>query len=603
MQFRGAKVVLRDGLDLTDQVKQDIYTAWLALQNLNRMQPGMQYKSMVSSKGWKVSSLNGKEKIEILGYLEEFKEEEKEEVKLKTEYEFIPGICMIVEEDYKRYVYGYGTLNTAYISVCMTPNWHGTLAIIPEYAIVDEPGEKWPDVPGHGIIGLTEYGVQSWDYWFDLGWDDTEDSISDTGFNPVPYLGNSLVNGVDDYGLDILQDATTVLYYGTSYLTGCNEQAAFVDDWKDNYVGGDSDRGFVDAADTGFHDDDETCLDMGADGCCDEILGASHYLGSGRCGGGHLMFDVNIIKHRCRAVYDAYKLMGICFGYESTIEKEFTTSEYYDSTFGSPQDRIYIETVKANTYLITDGIPDRVTGEITSVITEYIDRDHHRLQLFDVCDQLHTQTYYKYNPYLYNRGVSGAYVPDSVADNLTQDKYLIMYIENVYEVPLCIKTADEFALDPGYPKYTDGGATYLPGTPNAVSGSCSSSQYDILFADVNGMKVEIDRSEVGDVNPYFYVSDSHILTAMGNTYYMYAYSYMKYIGGKLGTDRIRYGYFKNTGANHFRSPLFSSAGLQSTSGSYTTSHHDVNGSKDFPTPLYGIGKCAGFLKKRTKEYI
>ncbi len=100
MQFRGTKVVLRDGLELTDQTKQDIYTAWLQLQNLHRTQPGSQYKAMTAGHGsWKVSSLNGKDIIEILGYTDKpIFEEPKPKVRVRKRINYLPAIEAYNEE-------------------------------------------------------------------------------------------------------------------------------------------------------------------------------------------------------------------------------------------------------------------------------------------------------------------------------------------------------------------------------------------------------------------------------------------------------------------------------------------------------------------------
>ncbi len=93
MQFRGTKVILRDGLDVTDQVRRDIYSAWLQLQNLHRTNPGPQYKSITSGKGWRISSMDGKDKIEILGY---YKKEAPEvslpRVKVRKKFNYYPTI-------------------------------------------------------------------------------------------------------------------------------------------------------------------------------------------------------------------------------------------------------------------------------------------------------------------------------------------------------------------------------------------------------------------------------------------------------------------------------------------------------------------------------
>jgi hypothetical protein len=79
MRFRGVKVIVRDGLEVTDQLRRDMFLAWQDLQLLHATQPGLQYKYMISgNKSWKVSSLNGVDRIELLGYPPEKKEEKRE---------------------------------------------------------------------------------------------------------------------------------------------------------------------------------------------------------------------------------------------------------------------------------------------------------------------------------------------------------------------------------------------------------------------------------------------------------------------------------------------------------------------------------------------
>jgi hypothetical protein len=78
MRFRGVKVILRDGLEVTDQLRKDMFLAWQDLQLLHATQPGPQYKYKVGgNKSWKVSSLNGVDRIELLGYPPEKKQEKR----------------------------------------------------------------------------------------------------------------------------------------------------------------------------------------------------------------------------------------------------------------------------------------------------------------------------------------------------------------------------------------------------------------------------------------------------------------------------------------------------------------------------------------------
>lgn len=597
MQYKGTKVVLRDGLELTKQVQQDIVIAWQQLQNLHRTQPGKQYKCMVSGKGWKISSLDGRDKIEILGYKQEEKKEEKELIKLKTVYEFIPGICMINGDNPERH-YAYNDISTYEISVCITQTWQGRKCLTGETAAVETPGDKWPDVPGFDVLGLIEFGTSDPNIYFPLDeWHDGEESESDNEFNPLPYQGYSLDLGALDYGYFMMKAVDGTINLTHTFLSDCFQNQV---DYTDAYileVEAEPDKQFLGR----FHNSDGACNAEDEDGCCTDETNNSNWLLSGTCSAGHLLFEIEIMQLVTQATYDPTWASGFCFGYDNALTCDMAVSTFVDTTMGNTQNRLVTDEYSFLVQMETSGLADRAAGEIVSPGAVYESRSTKNYTLASVCDEKQKDTYRNYDFFPFVWELAGAYIQDSDvgSQGILQDKYLMLYIQDTNDILYQEHTDDEWHLTP-HPTYKAGGV-YEHGTPGSISGSWDADSYMILYADVNGTKVEIDRVDTNTYPGYITVTDSHIVTVLGSVYYMYAYVITQNTD-KNNVIKVKYGYFKDTAENHVRSPVFTPSGL-TDSGGRITCHHNVFGSENFDTPLYGIGKCAGFLTKKVKEYI
>ena len=558
MQFRGVEVKMRDGLDVTDQVHQDMYHAWLDLQNLHRTHPGSQYKSMVSDKGWKVSSLSGVDEIKLLGGYHIVREEEKEEKKIKSEWKFVPGICMIALESTIDKWYGFEDIAQSYITVCNTPVWLGKCCIIPECAVVEQPGMKWPDYPARAVKGLVEYGYHApWDeYWFNTESTTGGTVIQDNGFNPVPWLGHDS-DGAIDYLTEELNNAGAY-WTGADYFNGCDEQRIWYEDFRD-YWNAQSDWSVGDQ----MHDNTKVCVHYDAEDCCDEYDGSTHYIPAGKCGLGHLFFSIQIEQTHCHPTYNPYKIDGICYGYSSVVDKVFTTGMLLPiTTYGEPQDRTYVTTYSYDNYLQSYDIIDRAAGNLRSNYHSYTTISSHNLTMPAICVRNHLNTQQSVNDWPDVHELQGGYVKDADAllIPILKNKYFIMYVSEVYTVPphTGYKTDNTWNLPAGKPAY-DSLGVYAHGIPYNVSSPSNPTKFACLWADINGEQILVDSEDIETNYGYFVCTDSHIVTCLGNIYYMYAYCLWQYISGSYGVRRIRYGYFRNTVVNHIRSPIFLSS--------------------------------------------
>jgi len=523
----------------------------------------------------------------------------KEEIiEIEEGYYFVPGICMITGEDPDDY-YDYDTLDSSQISVCGKEDWTGRIVVLPESDIVDTPGDRFPDYIPLGIEGLKEYGHQGDDYWFGDGWEDVEDSTTDTEFSPVPYLGNS-TNGAYDYAYEVMKAQGPLYYYtglGVPYY--CDEEIDYYGNMAAKYEAIDPAWGFL----TGwwgevFTLNDGYCADMGADGCCDEVMHANKFVGVQKCSSYHLFFSFVLDSIRCHELTPSHSIMGLCFS-DGPQTEDLIVEHLSNETIGGPQDRTVTEIYHGKQTLVTDELPDRAAGEIVLKCSDYYQKTTNHLTLPSICNYKQTYTWERITPYPFHYYMAGAYVPDSAAeDDLTQDKYFSIFSEQIFDIKPSTKTQSFWNFDdpPGYG--TDG--IYNQGIPASLNTSATSIRSMTFVADVNGEQVELENRVYEDDYPWFILTDAHILTCLGDTYYMYCYFVWEGIDSVWTVTKVQYGYFKNDINTHIQSQAFVPEGFMSAAGRKTV-HHDVLGSKDFKTPLYGIGKCAGFLIKTTEE--
>ena len=126
MRFRGVPVKLRDGLELTDQTKNDIYQAWLDLQQLKLTQGDNDHAAALGEGGrWRVACSYGREWIDILGYNPKEKKKKRIIKEAKRRFNFIPGFSLLEQTDFVVPNYWYDNLKEGTVAVCNTPDWVG----------------------------------------------------------------------------------------------------------------------------------------------------------------------------------------------------------------------------------------------------------------------------------------------------------------------------------------------------------------------------------------------------------------------------------------------------------------------------------------------
>jgi len=612
MQFRGVKVVLRDGLEPTKQVRQDIFNAWETLQGLHRTQPGGQYKYAISgNKSWKVSSLNGVDRIEVLGYKPKVEKKPVEKlIKLKRNYEFVPGICLIIEEDSPKHYYLDGQLASAFISICVTPTWKERrhlmditpIVEIPTMGIISikAPANKWPDFIPRGIQGLVEYGISNYnDYDIYDDRDEYTTISNDTGFSPLPYQGNNLSDGAIDYTGKVANDAGAILS-GDGWIRSYGDD--YIDWWYEMHGSG---------LGTTWHDETHvwSVPDPAENNCMTHAESDMIVMGGGTCGEGHLMFNLEVQSCKPAADYYTSYIAGMCWPgspYQGTTPIE----TLFDGVKGSSQHRVRSITQTAEKWIKTYDIVDRAAGDIMIGTDVYTSSAVDQAYVTAPCAKSQRRNYSLFNPQFNVSGLPGAYVSDTTAGVKPsielKDKYCMFYTETIYEQTYIAYDPNDWHLSgiPTYEEYWEDGAMHVRYNHRSIStcpgGTLTEKKYLVFYANLNGVKVEIDRADYTD--PWyqkFIITDAHVTECMGSTYYMYAYCYKE---DYYNLNRIRYGYFKDTAENHIRSEVFVPIGITDSLGR-TCLHHDVFGSANFDTPLYGIGKCAGFLVSKLEEYI
>ncbi len=601
MQYRGTKVIIRDGLTVTARVKQDIYKAWLKLQNLHRTHPGAQYKAKLAGHGgWKISSLNGVDVINILGYPEGEEEEKKKKPKFKDTLFFVPGICLIPNDDTRKIEYYWGKPSSYYISICFSADWTGRICVLPESPIVCSPGQKWPDNPVFEVLGLTEFGTSRTSY-HRLKKKTTSVAYherTDTGFNPMPY---------NPYGPAWpIAEGAGALHGNVS--NSCAERTEIEESLNR--------APFQTGGDMGGHFADGYCDEYDDTGnCCNNKYLDSQLMLGWRSSDEWLWDDIKVVAVQCHMTYDKWYYMGFCFGMPITSEAIETV--LHDGTIGGPQNRVATEYTADSYDLYIESVDDtlknvgykkdHIVRTLTLTAPSFYAREQHGVRTTSTATPAQV-------------GIAGAYV-DTNEDtpSVLKNKYFVLYtlevskfIVNAVDDDWTVRDAagyrgDKVDYEDGV--WKEGIPSYMP-----VSNDVTVTNRVELWAYLQGQYVLLDSEPYVYAGyssilsyPKFRVTDAHILTALGSIYYMYAYQKIKVDVAnqyKNIITKVQYGYFKDTAKNHVQSKAFVPEGFTHPNRSkYTTPHHDVYGSKNFETPLYGIGKCAGFLVNRTVEMI
>ena len=563
-------------------------------------------------------------------------EEEKKGYKIKTwkTYTFVPAICIHANEEplelMNYYVYW---MDFSDISVCASGDWSGIAEIIrdmPESPspTVEYPSQKCKDgskTVKREIIACTNWGCREFYHTWDQD-DSTEvNTVSDTEFNPAPYMGRSS-DGAIDHAWEDLTKIDTVYYYvlGTPGAV-CSAVEAAIDDcsvdgfWSCTgykYVFGD---GYT------VH-----YIDYGLFTCQDDWWKNTYLPIQTRCGSGHLFFEYQVkgYQEHLKAP-GVWGFMGICFGYGSTYCYEHTDTDPVPLTQkGSAQNRVYSEVSSAVYYLYTDDDLQRSEGEIEPdrAIWPY-GREydaHHTAIMSAPCETSQSDSLVDNESYPQYENFAGAYIMDFY-DEVTgpyrgdetwicpvssfHNKYFLNVVERIENYS---RTANCNPWNVSGYGYEEGG-NYNHGS----IASCTDTEENVYSSDVercgyylyaiclNGDRYEIDVHEcdidTGDDRHYGYfeITDTAIYDFRGTPVYMYAYTKYWYDGaGYYFVEYTRYGYFLND--VHYQSQKFYPAGVW-TDQEYSclSCLHDVYGSAD--KGQYGYGQLAGYMIKETFE--
>jgi hypothetical protein len=271
--------------------------------------------------------------------------------------------------------------------------------------------------------------------------------------------------------------------------------------------------------------------------------------------------------------------MGFCLNHQTSCEHSLIIDSDGSSTIGS-QYTLFSESHSSWDYsAIASPTPDRPSGDIKGLVFKCYQEGSTKSELLTPCNCQRTDYYKKLTQNPYNYDVPGAYIKSDNKISILSDKYIMLYQTENNTADLNI-THNDCDKPGGYAVSTNG---------------CD------LYVDVNGQTILLESISIGQ--QYFVISDSHIVTALGAIYYMYAYSLFE---SYYGIHYTVYGYFKNDINQHVQSEKYIPAGLKKTpylssQYSYITPHHDVAGSSKLDTPLYGVGKCAGYLMEIIKK--
>lgn len=474
--------------------------------------------------------------------------------------EFLPSICMVNTEDSLEYYYfTYEFTTPVVVSVCSTPYWKGSLSTVDSYAPY-APGMKTDDIISFGLFGLENYGFSNfhiYDYETDrnetIQWDSWPD--------------NDTLDEIWDYYPFGLTDPET----------GQTPREDLCTLWPtnpDGWLGWPEYNTSTLCFSTHEYESFEMSNTFNT---CGDTYTTVHRLYQTAIGG-YQYQTWSVIYMRYYEVTQTQTttlVMGICFetviscdesivnvldGYNDTVGEQYTYEDKYEYT--------------CQTYGKGYPIADRPGGIIQ---TQYFDNDYswgNIRELLNPCSCQRTDYINDNTPYPSNAYIGGAYVPtDNEDENLT-DKYIILY---------CLDKQSTYK-------------NHVHSDCDSAAGSFTYTYPEDLYVEVNGVPLIIDT--LTEQSRTFLPTDGHIFTLDGNIYYMYAYHVWE---SGYGIVYTRYGYFKNSIENHYSSEKFYPVGF--TKNGYITPHHDVAGSSKLDPPVYGIGKCSGYLHTYEKEII
>lgn len=338
MQFRGAKVVLYNDVDLTS-VKDMLHQAWLDLQNMKMIHGTDDFMAQLRGGGkWQVLRVAGVDIIRIyappggVGV-----KKKKKRIIKKKRVKFLPAIFLF---DINDVASNRTVLQTseywdypADVSICPGSKWEGVKHVQKDQVMVNLPLTKMEDIPTKDIKSCTMNGYAGYDWYITYDWYEKEDSSNDSGFSPMPYLGYNYYDGGIDYLKGQIVALAGGLYIWAIGTPGyCGESDLLVYSWPDD--------SFQDVAGhTHFGINDGYKIPCSGVPECDcEIHIDSRILASTKCGGGHLMAMVNMAS-----IYDVRTLSctgGIyCWCTEVNCTWDLITYFMY-RTVGSAQHRV-----------------------------------------------------------------------------------------------------------------------------------------------------------------------------------------------------------------------------------------------------------------------
>ena len=531
---------------------------------------------------------------------------EKEVYKIEKEetYRFVPAIYINTPELlllHAELPYYFGLTGRWHyisdVSVCSDGNWNGAFEVIKDSEMngAGEPGTVCKD--GTKTDDLEVIACYNWGnadfYWsWDCDYDGLEDTISQTLFNPAPYLGHSL-NGGEDYAWEDALAGGAVYYWtiGTPVPICPGVEAD------------------IEAADEGWDStglyyarNDDYVVSYDPPQCKNDWWEDTYLVFRYRCGAGHLFFEYEVEGwQEHRKVTGLWYYMGLCFGYGDTYCYEaVNTWPVARTSGGGGQTREWTE----HHYLpyfgysyvkLFDDDLQRSDGEFYFDFDYFTETTEMRMgSMTAPCETSQSDTYNDFELYPSLEGFPGAYIQDIGEPEYIcpvesfYNKYFLMIVEEYWEYVGSRTCSPWNVTGYGY----DAGGVYDQGSiaPCPGTGSDEETQYRILCINLNGERIEIDTGD--DELDYFEVSDSLILDFMGQPVYMYAYKRYRYTNGGYDGTYTRYGYFLND--KHYQSEKFYPAGITNSTGRITNLH-DVYGSMNIGK--YGYGKCSGYIIK------
>jgi len=575
-----------------------IKEAQIAMENMKTRIPDQDTRFHIDGRNrFRLVSEFGRDEIFINTI---YREEYVEHIKIIEEevYRFVPAIAIrdFAGEDVKIGLYSNADFEVGDMSVCASPKWTARIAEVRDTPICYNPGDKLDDLYGYtddmNIIGLTNWANRDWWFWEDA--EELEDTNTDTGWDPLPYKGYSNYDASYDYLIDFLRGFGELMFFAMS-VPNCNPEiyAAIVAQswpsvqnppytWTGNILGL----------------DDGKCEEWDSEGwCCNLFVHDTIFWTATRCGSSHFYADYAAMKNVCETVLDyrAPTYPFTCYYYPIQTR---TLEMIHSGSYGNDQDRLITDRLIESSIWESrpDPLPGRSAGKVVFPpgtfirSTEFINR----FTTSGPCQSSQTTSYAFDGHYPEECGYMGGYVQDDCKISKLKDLYFVMYGEYVYKNNSSAECSPMRVSGVGYNAsgvYQDGGWTPCPSSPTI-------EEYYVLWANINGECVEIDRGETG--NEYFYVTDSLIFDFYGTPIYMYAYAKYDISGALSEPLYTKYGYFYDDHRNHYRSDAFEPVGIERVYGGLSPLH-DVFGSVH--NNKHGYGQCGGFIihEKKKKE--